>query len=580
MLPKRTGNDHRTAWHVPPDLNIWQWCAENVDFSLAQNYDTPKHERFDPDFMPFWNEPAECLTDPAIREVVVLKCARAGGSENLLLNPIRYVVANAPQPTLYVTGDQLSAERFMEKRIKRGFRTCPPAHRLYKQAQSTQHDIALAGCDIRVTWPKARQAFKQDGWAMVLCDEVSLWPEYSADMARKRTASYPFSHIVFLSSPDPAQKRSSDDDPIFVEYERGDCRKWMCKDPATGKDFVFEMGARDGVGLRWDQKAKREDGTWDINAVRDSAHYVTPDGTKIANDDRMAVVRGGRWVATNKEAPDDVRSYHVTAFMTPFKSGDFGEIAAAFITAKHRGATAMRTFVYEYLAEKWIENIEIVRDDKLIEREANYSRGELITDRLPQYRGVPASVIIGADVQKTHVWWIARQFVDGGDSGLIDYGHVATFGELNDVANRLKASRVMIDGNYRRLEVFEACHSFNFLPVEAHDRLSLPFIVKEIDPFEGTNRQGPNRIGLIQLESPVFKDLLMDCMRGESEKKWFVPKGMPLEYARQVMAEQKVDGAYRLRRGYSQNHLGDCEYYAILGAVYTKMFRTSYFQPV
>lgn len=574
----------RQAWRraikPDPDLNVWQWCADKVDFSLAPNYDTPKHERFDPSFMPFWNEPAEAITDPSISEVTILKCARAGGSENILLNPIRYCVANMPQPILYVTGDQISAERFMEKRIKRGFRACPDANRHYKKAQATQHDISFPGCDLRVTWPKARQAFKQDGWALVLCDEVSLWPDFSSDMARKRTASYPFSHIVFLSSPDPAQKRSSDDDPIFLEHARGDQRVWECPDPKTGSPFVFLMGGRDSFGLRWDQNAKTSDGRWDFDKVKASAHYITPDGTRIDNVDRMAIVRRGKWRATNQNAPANVRSYHVNAFMTPFKSGDFGEIACAFLQAKHRGASALRVFIYEYLAEKFSEHIERTPDEKLIALERDYNRGEKITEFLPEYHNAVNAIIIGADVQKTHIWWTARQFVDGGDSGLVEFGNVATFDELAGIADKLGANRVLIDAHYRQLEVFEACATFQFIPVEGRDNQSLPFVVKKIDPFEGTGSAGKQQIGLIQLQSDVFKSLLMDCMRGESEKKWWIPRGMPREYTRQITAEQKVDGRWELRRGYTQNHLFDCETYALVGAVYAKLFRTSFFQPI
>jgi hypothetical protein len=566
MLAEITRREYSTSVMWPERISIPDWCALHVDFSLSPNYDTPKHERFDPAFMPFWNEPAESLTNPSVREVVVLKCARAGGSENLLLNPIRYAVVNAPQPTLYVTGDQLSAERFMDRRIKRGFRACPPAWKLYRQSVATQHDIALPGCDVRVTWPKARQAFKQDGWALVLCDEVSIWPEYSADMARKRTASYPFSHIVFLSSPDPAQRRASEEDPIFIEHNRGDRRRWMMPDPTTGRPFVFEMGTRDGHGLRWDQSARNEDGAWDMDRVKASAHYITPDGTRIDNAERMRVVRSGFWTPTNTAAPNEVRSYHVTAFMTPFKSGDFGEIAAAFLQAKHRGASAMRTFVYEYLAEPFHERIESTTMDAVTGREAEYARG--VPPELP--KDTPSSVIIGADVQKAHIWWIARRFSGDGDSALIDYGAAATFDELAAVADKLKASRVMIDCNYRRLETYEACEAYNFVPVEGHDKLSMPYLVGKIDPFEGTRGGGQRQILHIKIHADAWRTLLLDCLRGESARLWKIPRGLPLEYAKQITSMRKVDGQW-LQKG--PDHLFDCEAYALAGAVWSGAYK-------
>lgn len=559
-----------------PDLNIWQWCAENVDFALSPNYDTPKHERFDPAFMPFWNEPAEAITDPTIREITILKCARAGGSENILLNPIRYCVATSPQPILYVTGDQISAERFMEKRIKRGFKACPSAHRHYKQAQATQHDIAFPGCDLRVTWPKARQAFKQDGWALVLCDEVSLWPDFSPDMARKRTASYPFSHIVFLSSPDPQQKRGSDDDPIFIEYERGDQRKWYCKDPKTGNEFVFRMGGKDGDGLRWDGTARRDDGTWDLDRVRDSAHYITPDGTRIENSERMTIVRGGRWVVTAGNPRADCRSYHVTAFMTPFKSGDFGAIAASFLQAKRQGTTALRTFIYETLAEKWAHAVERA-DDELTERKKPYSVGGYLTEGIAPYVGQAGNVVIGGDSQKAFFPFVVREFI-GNDSGLIECGNAPDLEMIAAVADKHHAVRVGIDANYvnRRLEVLQACQRHGFAPIIGHDALTASIVETEVDPFEGVPGQGQNgKIGLLKIDVNVFRSMLLDMLRGESFRKWWIPQNAPMDYIRQVVSTQKKDGKWCVRPGYAADHFFDCETYALAMAVYSGILSTA-----
>lgn len=562
----------RRAFHAAPaPLNIWQWAQANVDFSRAPNYDTPIHGPYDPDYMPYWREPVECLTAHDIREVAILKCARAGGSENVLLNAIRHAVAIRPRPVLYVTGDQMSAERFMDKRIKRGLRCATDTARALRQVSSeSQHDLAFPTMDLRVTWPRAKQAFKQDGWALVLCDEVSIWPEYSADMARKRTASYPFAHIVFLSSPDPAQKRGSDEDPIFIEWQSGDRREWNCTDPAGG-EFVFGMGARDGWGLRWDAAAKRDDGSWDYDRVAETAHYITPGGALIENRDRMKVVRAGRWVATNPHAKATSRSYRVSSFMVPFASGDFGAIAVEFLKSKARGATAMRTFVYENLAEPFYEQIEAPPDDVLRERSAAYARGSMPdTERRPR-------IFVGADVQKAHVWWVARAFFGDGDSELLDYGAAATFADLDAVATKYQAERVMVDCNYRRLETFEACDRYQFCAVEGHDNLSMPFVPRLIDPYEGTRGQqseGENQIWLIQLHSDTWRDLLMQSLRGESSRKWCVPAGMPLEYVRQVTSQAKIDGRWQFRRGFTQDHLWDCECYALAGATWCGAYRT------
>ena len=551
-------------------LNIWEWAARNVDFSRCQSYDTPRHEPFDPEWMPYWKEPVECLTDASIREVSVLKCSRAGGSENILLNPIRFAIAQNPQPTLYVTGDQLSAERFMEKRVKRGLRSALDCWRAFKAAQATQHDIAFPGMDFRVTWPKARQAFKQDGWATVLCDEVSLWPEYSADMARKRTDSYPFPHIVFISSPDPASRRSSDDDPIFVEYRRGDQRKWNCADPKTGKPFVFAMGERDGPGLVWDKAARKDDGTWDLDRVRATAHYVTPDGSKIENRDRMTVVRSGKWVATAPNAPANTRSYHINAFMVPFKSGDFGEIAVAFLQAQARGPQNLRTFIYEYLAEPWTQDVEKIYDDQVTRRAAEYRRGQSYFELHTELSKLRRGKLMTVDVQKLGMWYIVREWAVGGQSCLIEWGYVGTWTEIDAIATTHKVEAVMVDAGYgeRTTEVYEECLRRRMVPAKGDDRGTapdLPWRSTDINPYEGTRRQvSGESLKLVLWHTDTFKLMLLGYIRGDRAG-WFVYRGVERDYCMQISAEERTPKGWVKRR--RDNHILDCEAMQIVAAL-------------
>lgn len=533
------------------------------------NYDTPIHGPFDPDYMPYWKEPAECLTNPVIREIAILKATRTGGSENVLLNAIRYSVAMKPQPVLYVTSDQLSAERFMEKRIKRGLKCAKETGRAYKAAQSTQHDVAFPTMDLRVTWPKAKQAFKQDGWAMVLCDEVSTWPEYSADMARRRTDSYPFPHIIFLSSPDPAQRRSSDEDPIFIEYNNGDRRKWFIPDPGGG-EFSFGMGTTEAYGLRWEKSAKRSDGTWDYDKVAGSAHYITPSGTRIDNKDRLDFVRRGRWVATNPNAKTTVRSYHVPCFLSPFKSGDFGEVAVAFLKAESAGAVALRTFVYEYLAEPWTQDVERIYDDQVTRRVGEYFAKSSFFDKLVDYAKVQRARFLTVDVQKLNLWYVVREWCVGGDSCLIEWGYCVTWDDVDAIALRNKVEAVLVDSGYaiRKSEVYEECIRRRMVPAKGDDHMSdtdLLWKKSDINPYEGTRRQNLGEsMGLVLWKTDTFKQLLVSRIRGDT-RGWWVYRGIERDYCLQITAEERTPKGWVQRR--RDNHVFDCEAMQILAAL-------------
>jgi len=559
-------------------LNVWEWADRNVDFSRVPNYDTPLRGKYDSSFLPWWREPAEKLTDPETREIAILKAARVGGSENVLLNAIRHTVACNPQPTLYVTSDQLSAERFMAGRIKRGLRAAEATSALLRDAQATMYDITFPHMDLRVTWPRQKQAFKQDGWALLLCDEVSTWPGYSPEMARRRVDSYPFPHIVFLSSPDPATKRGGDEDPIFLEYRRGDCREWRMPDPAGG-EFTWGMGSATGWGLHWDPAAKREDGTWDYKRVAESAHFVTPGGARIENAERMAFSRRGRWAPTAAAtASPRCVSYHVPVFLSPFGAGDFGNIAVSFLKAKADGQ--LRTFILEQLAEPYAEKVEQANDDELLRRCEEYGLGGDPAGALGIEEGAPKFVFLTVDVQAEHFWWLARAWWpgavgSGGTSALLGYGHCVEFEELEAVSEQWGAAVVGIDCAYevRNPEVFEWALQSGAIPLRGSDELRyMPIRETLVDPYRGRKGAGRETLATYTWSVNVFRALLLGMMRGESRHKWTLPKGVPLQYVVQAGSTECVDGVWQHKPGRRADHLFDCEAMqvclAYLGGVY------------
>jgi hypothetical protein len=557
-------------------LNVWQWAKKHVDYSRIPNYDTPFHGQYDPDFIPMWKEPAEALTDLSVREVAVVKSTRMGGSENAVLNPISFCISEKPQPILYLTGDQMSAERFLEKRVKRRLRASKRTAEALRDAQATQHDISFRTMDFRVSWPRSRHAFKQDGWAMVLCDETSIWPEYATDMARRRVDSYPFPHILFISSPDPMQKRNSDQDPIFMEWERGDKREWMCPDPAGG-EFVFRMGGKDADGLRWDPEAKREDGTWDLEKVKKSAHYVTPGGAVILNEDRMKVARAGRWVPTATEsAVPGCRSYRLNAFLSPFSAGDFGAIAVAFLKAKG-SVNGLRAFVYEYLAEKHYEKKESVNDDELMSRCRDYV---MAVPTAAPFMGKDreGSVFITVDVQKGHMWYVIREWWGSGDSALLDWGYAVEWQQIEELANKYKAVRVLPDCGYeeRAIEVYEYAIEAKALPLRGSPSLKyMPVKENVVNPWEGKRGTGEDdrKIATYLFNADMFKQHLAVLMGGNARQAWAIPKDTPMAYFKQANSEERVDGEWKKKKGHPDNHIADCETMQVVGAYLHGLYR-------
>jgi hypothetical protein len=486
---------------------------------------------------------------------------------------------------LYVTTDQRSAETVMEKRIKRSMRCSAQTAKEYREAQATQHDIAFPGMDFRVTWPRAKLAFKQDGWAVVLCDELSAWPDYSPDMARRRTDSYPFPHIVFLSSPDPAQRRSSDDVPIFKEFNRGDMCEWMMPDPAGG-EFRYEMGRRGEYGLQWDGTARREDGTWDYEKVDATAYYLTPRGSRIENSDRLTVMRSGHFVPTNKDAPPWCKSIHVTSFMSPFTSCDFGKIAVAFLKAQAEGKQALRGFVYEYLAEPFWDEKEEIKSDYVADRQGSYKRGTIPSEAkeyAPFYIGKKLMVFTTVDVQKDSMWYVIREHCSGGDSGLIEYAEVNEWEKIKEQAARYRNAKALIDNSYegRRDEVFEQCVSGvmrGAIPCFGRDTLNMPIDIKLRDPFEGSRKQGRQKIHMVTFNPDQIKHVLIRLVTGQHPRLWRVYDKIDGDFVRQMMSEPCINGHFVAQ--HKRNHIWDCEVLQLVASKIFGLFSDAVIMPV
>ncbi len=584
--------------HEPVERQwAWEWARDNVDFSRAPNYDTPIHGPFDPEFTPFLKEPCEAIDDPDVQEVWVRKPSRAAGSECLILNPIRKDVATSPCPSLYMSSDQLSTERFFTKRIKLGFECSAVTDAKYRAAHSTEHEINFEDMDLVATWPAAKGAFKQSGYKRIYVDECSLLPNTAPGMIRKRTDTYSLSTIVFISAPDPVQKRPSRDDPIFFEMEETDKRKLFFPDPKTGNLFTFEMGVSGKNatrhGLKWSASAKRSDGSWDMVKVRKTAHYVTPDGTKISNAQKAKLIPKFAWIPTNPDAPKEKRGYIYNCFVLPFKSGDFGQIACAFLEAKKAGPAALRVFVYEYLAEWWHEDTEAATDDALKARCRHYEKGTLLSqcEQEPTkgvsyanlYLPKPKVVLGTVDVQKAHQWYLFREWIEGGDSGLVDYGYAVTWTQIEKKGDEHGAHRIGVDYAYesRRAEVFEYAAECQAWPLMGRASLDLPYLQKAYDPKEGKRGQSSdeeNKIKAYEFNDDIFSTMLLSMIRGESPKNWCLYSGIDREYVRQVNSTQKLDGKWGRKRGYSQDHLWDCEKMQVVLALIMGIFTFDFFK--
>ena len=74
------------------------------------------------------------------------------------------------------------------------------------------------------------------------------------------------------------------------------------------------------------------------------------------------------------------------------------------------------------------------------------------------YASKPTELYLTADLQKGHHWYALREWIDGGDSGLVAWGYGVLLEDLRAVDEKHKPTAVYVDNGYpaRSSELLEA----------------------------------------------------------------------------------------------------------------------------
>jgi len=595
----------RAGLEPAPAMPINDWAAANIDFSLVPNYDTRLKAPYDPDYCYYLRPVMDWLQDYVTREVWLRKCSRAGVSE-LMLAFLKWVIVVSPRRLMYQSCDMAASERFMIERIKRGFRTCPEAARKYRQAQQVEHDIRFPEMDCRVTWPKSKSAFRQDGWEAIVLDEYSKFPATVVDQARRRCASYPTYKVVGLGSPDEDRtwmRRGETQDPIIAEYDQTDACVWMMPEPGRKRGkFAWEWGGPDeDYGIKWPETAKNKDGEWDLEKVKKGAYYRTPGGAKILEKDRLKVSRQGEWRGTRRGA-EGRRGVWIVAPMTPFADVSFGLLAERFLSAKLKSQRGEPNALRSYFANNWaslyVEKHLEAPKESLKQVEANYgapfvSGGARMPESFDaqQFRedfekalGIEDSLgggtKITVDVQKYEKWvnvrwWCVREN-DRAATGLVYWRKVLSWEDVDQLVAVFEPGAMGIDIGYQdqAAEVAEYCAETGAIALKGDDKVGSQLnqdlvLHPERDVYEGRRAQAGStaRYDEIVWNSDVFRTRLVSAIRGETPYVWRVYRMPEREYVRQVTSTEKRNGVWD-HYNYRHDHLFDDEVMQLVLARY------------
>lgn len=351
--------------------------AENITPSAwaAKNLVVPDgpHEgsTWDPALTPQLVEIMDQLSPDSPANAVSLRKSAQLGATTIGIAWSGYVADIDPAPFMTVMPTLDGADGYNREKLHPAIVASAPLRRKIFEARtrssrsSTARTKRFAGGSIILTGANSAADLRSKTRKYLNLDEVDEWPLDLAgqgdpfEMAVARQLSYRESgDWKRFATSTPTIKGAS---RIDAQFEAGDQRFWMVRCPHCGGEQRLEFGGRDAAfGLKFN------------TAFPYRAHYVCRHGgCVIEHSEKPAMVRAGRWVATNP-GPGRDPSYHLDTLTSLLVGWD--DIADAFLKAG-KNPEKLKTFTNLWLGMPWEERGDAPDWQRLYARRADYPAG-------------------------------------------------------------------------------------------------------------------------------------------------------------------------------------------------------------
>ena len=612
-----------------PKITVSDWLIENVRFDEQESTG------------PFSFSGREYLHDPVDdwgRDDVpdqTLVFATRMGKTRTIYGGMAYTVTHRSVRALYVkpkTNGTAGASDDARNRFIPMIRASPVLAAMVPTG-ARRHDFKtlqqkLAGSLIDWTGSNSVAALASNPCQVVVQDEVDKFNATrkrdedgnvveadASSLADERTGECSTPKRVKVSTP------TLSSGTIWTQLLRSDLRRYNmpcphCDQPvifAWSKEYTILPKTGREAYVQWDPAAKQKDGTWDEQRVKDTSHAECPHcHRKILDthkgwmiyeawirsqpgEDGQASKYG--WVPTQVGTPGH-RGYHLPAMCGMHKASNFGEMAVRFLNEVH-SLKGPRGFINSMLAEPF---------------EAQCSMGkrtELILSRLTVVNEWKRLLDIDCQARAPYFWFVVRAWGSKECHG-IKAGSCDTWDELRTIQTapgiQVPNVGVFVDSGWGardESDVYRNCVRFCEvipqpvgLPMcigwnptkgmpsrkrwkDPESGLFLPYYLRPIDPFEGTEEAKRVKINLLEFSADFFKDILESMRKGRGGFRWSVEDSVSTEeYWRHLDGQHKV--TERKFNGLTEtkwiprhrdwpDHLLSCEYGQVAAASFLQL---------
>lgn len=575
-------------------LTASEWCTREVVFN-----EPDCRGRFSLAGREYLREPLDNWGRQDVTDQVCVMAPRTGKTR-ILYGGIAWTIIHAPARVLYVkpkTKGAAGAEDDARTRFLPMLRSSAALAALIPTGGQKRHEFKIpqqniGGAIIDWTGSNSVAALASNPCRVVVQDEVEKF-----NTTRKRDDE---GNIVEADSSALADERCKEfanpkrfkastptltSGKIWEELtKKSDFRRYFVPCPHCGK-FVLLAWSDDFTALprlgceawmKWDQAAKREDGTWDKALVEQTAHYECPHCKgSIEDRHKPAMIAAGEWRAT-REGSRGYRGYHLPAMYALHTQCGAGALACRFLDAV-KSLEGPRGFINNDLAEPYSDQgTGAKRREAINTIEVGAEWKKLVT--------------VDCQRKAPHFWFVKRAY-GGKDIVGLAYGQGETWDDVRAFqGDDVKDVGVIVDSGYGAkddAEVYRTCaehgtieedHAagkilhFGWMPAKGvggrwkrpckETKLMVPWMFRPIDPFMGTDKAGRITMELFEFATDLFSDVLARLRDNRDPRyAWTIAGEMDTEEYRVHMHAQIVNekGVWVKRYRNAQDHLYDCE---------------------
>ena len=565
----REATERRTAFlrrkfkfYRPDRSPIHEWAHRHIE--LPASYAIPG--AFDARITPWLIPIFEALQDETIRHVHFRKGIQVGGT---LVSDvfIPWIIQNDPGPISFTLHTDDMVEQHAKMRLNPVLESCRPVAALLPRVGPfrTTTEIHFGGFSLLMNSANISDQQSQSiRWK--INDEIwhPRWQSVYAD-AIGRVSAY---EQVGTSKVFNVSQAGIAGDVEEQSYLSGHRAVWSATCPKCGKAHPVAFSIREDEtqaeskqvgGVVWEEKAKGDDGIWDVARAVESARFRCPHcGAESEDTDetREAWKRTGHYVAQSATLPAVRRSFHVPSIVSrPMKL-----LVDEWLAARNemtRTGNEEPTIKFRQKREALPWKVEKTAVNLISTKDSAHT----VEDYFDGTKRAPGEILrsMTIDRQQTHFWVEVGAWAPAPEYTQLWFGRVDTIDQARAVQQRygVPDSCVAEDRRYQPSETDKDCARFGWRGLQGssagrktwtmvNPATNLMDVFPHSDP-KFSNVGGSISVPFYEFSPDHMKDILFNCLNGRGFK-WNLPRNastLYLEHLKSEAKEQVRPGVWR-----------------------------------